>query len=66
MGKLGEHYALGVYLGSERLASYLHIQSGAVEPPDMSVLFIQKCLMASYEDRKLLEQPDRTLIKELG
>jgi hypothetical protein len=66
MGNLGEHYALGVYLGSEGLASYLYIQSGAVEPPDMSVLFIQKCLMASYEDRELLEQPDRALIKELG
>jgi len=66
MGNLGEHYALGVYLGTEGLASYLHIQSGAVEPPDMSVLYIQKCLMASYEDRELLEQPDRAVIKELG
>jgi hypothetical protein len=66
MGNLGEHYALGVYLGTEGLASYLHIQSGAVEPPDMGVLYVQKCLMASYEDRELLEQPDRALIKELG
>jgi hypothetical protein len=66
MGNLGEHYALGVYLGTEGLASDLYIQSGAVDPPDMSVLYIQKCLMASYEDRELLEQPDRALIKELG
>lgn len=66
MGNLGEHYALGVYLGTEGLATYLQIQSGVFEPPDISALLIQKCLMASYEDREFLEQPDRALIKELG
>jgi len=66
MGNLGEHYALGVYLGAEGLATYLQIQSGVFEPPDISALLIQKCLMASYEDREFLEQPDRALIKELG
>jgi hypothetical protein len=66
MGNLGEHYALGVYLGTEGLAGYLYIQSGAAESPDMSVLYIQKCLMASYEYRDMLEQRDRALIKELG
>jgi hypothetical protein len=66
MGNLGEHYALGVYLGTEGLATYLQIQSGAFESPDISALLIQKCLMASYEDREFLEQQDRALIKELG
>src|SRR5688572_16689700 len=48
MGSLGEHYALGVYLGTEGLEGYLQIASGAFDPPDISALHVQKCLMASF------------------
>lgn len=66
MGNLGEHFALGVYLGSEGLAGYLTIASGALDPPSIAVLHYQTCLMASYEDRDHLERQDRDVIKALG
>ncbi len=66
MGELGEHFALAVYLGTDGLEGYLKIQSGEILPGDVDVLHIQKCLMASFEDRKILRGPDLQLIKELG
>lgn len=66
MGNLGEHFALGVYRGTAGLAGYMRIQSGEFEPPYNGVLFIQDCIMASYEDRDLLEKEDREQIKQLG
>lgn len=66
MGNLGEHFALGVYLGSEGLDGYLKIASGMFDPPDIAVLHYQTCLMASYEDRDYLERKDRDVIKSLG
>lgn len=65
MGCLGEHYALGAYLGVEGLESVLHLLAEEDEnSPDL--LFIQKCLMASFEDREALADEDRAVIKELG
>ncbi len=64
MGSLGEHYALGVYLGTEGLEVYHGIQSGKFHPDE--ALVVQKCLMASFEDRKLLQKQDMQIIKELG
>ncbi|HEX9370974.1 MAG TPA: hypothetical protein VF897_08210 [Roseiflexaceae bacterium] len=66
MGNLGEHFALGVYLGAEGLDGYLKIAAGEFDPPDVSLMHYQKCLMASYEDRELLEKKDLATIKELG
>jgi hypothetical protein len=66
MGRLGQHYALAVYLGTEGLEGYSKIQSGEISPDDIDVLNIQKCLMASFEDRKFLRKPDFDVIKELG
>ena len=66
MGNLGEHFALGVYRGTEGLEGYLKIQSGELWPPDVSLLHYQKCLMASFEDRSLLDRQDLGVIKDLG
>ena len=67
MGNLGEHFALGVYLGSEGLAGYRKIESGELDPPDVTALLhYQKCLMASFEDRKELDRQDLGVIKALG
>lgn len=65
MGELGEQYALGAYLGSEGLQSVLDMMEG---PDKLStdLFFIQKCLMASFENREDLEKEDRAVIKELG
>lgn len=65
MGMFKQHFALAVFLGSQGLEGYLRIQSGERLPhPDS--LFMQKCLMASFEDRKLLKKEDLKIIKSLG
>lgn len=65
MGMLGQHFALGVHLGTEGLEGYLRLQSRERLPhPDF--LFTQKLLMASFENREILEKQDLRIIKELG
>lgn len=66
MGRLGKHFALGVYLGTEGLEGYLKIQFGEVGQSAVDFLHLQKCLMASFEDRKFLQQQDHQIIKMLG
>jgi hypothetical protein len=66
MGNLGEHFALGMYLGPAGLQSYQKIAAGVIEQSEVAILHSQKCLMASYEDRELLEKKDLAVIKELG
>jgi len=64
MGRLGEHFALAVYLGTEGLKGYLKMQSGEI-PGGIELLMLQKCLMASFEDRAVLQQSDLEVIKKL-
>lgn len=66
MGNLGEHFALGVYPGTDGLETYLKIQSGAISEGDFEAFTVQKCLMASFEDREFLSKEDRAIIKKLG
>lgn len=63
MGSLGEHFALGLYQGAEGLDVYRRMQSGELGE---EALFLQKCLMASFEDRDFIQKPDRDTIKRLG
>lgn len=65
MGMLGEHYAVGLYLGSEGIHGFLDMQEmGPFMGPD-SLLQIPQ-LQASLEDRGELDKKDREVIKELG
>lgn len=68
MGGMGEHFALGVYRGSEGLEALWHLREGP--PPELvdplEVLASQNCLMASFEDRGLLQKRDLDTIKSLG
>ncbi len=66
MGGLGEVFAMAVYLGTEGLNGYRLIQKGTVKPGDPDSLFIQNCLMASFEDREFIEEEDMAVIKALG
>jgi hypothetical protein len=65
MGRLGEHFALAVYLGTEGLKGYFKMQSGEI-PGGIELLMTQKCLMASFEDRAVLQKSDLEVIKKLG
>jgi hypothetical protein len=65
MGALGEHYAIALYRGEEGLAGFLAmVQAG----PDLSpeVVLNVPQLQASFEDRDMLHQRDRALLKQLG
>jgi hypothetical protein len=66
MGHLGEHFALAVYLGTEGLQVYLKMQRGEITEGNFDAFTIQKCLMASFEDRNFLSKEDRDIIKKLG
>jgi hypothetical protein len=66
MGKLGEHFALAVYLGTEGLEGYSKVQLEEVDPYSIDALHVQKCLMASFEDREFLRKEDLQVIKRLG
>jgi len=66
MGEMGEVLAIAVYLGTEGLEGYLNIRRGQIQPDDPDSLFIQNCLMLSFENRKLVQEDDREIINELG
>ena len=64
MGALGEMFALGVYRGQRGLRSLLEIQTGQADAD--AAMLSQDCLMASFEDRSALGQPDLKVVRELG
>jgi hypothetical protein len=66
MGHGGEHFGLGVYLGTQGLQGILKMQSGDLPSNAIDMLQVQDCLMASFEDRKLLWPEDLEVIRSLG
>ncbi|NSW91625.1 MAG: hypothetical protein HPY74_13305 [Firmicutes bacterium] len=66
MGNLGEHFGIAGYLGPEGLDGILSMLSGELDPEDLDAMYMQKCLMASFENRDMLSEEDRKIIKELG
>lgn len=66
MGKAGEHFALAVYPGAEGLETYRRIQKEGDYLPPFEAILLQKCLMASFEDRSLLAKRDLEVIRALG
>jgi hypothetical protein len=66
IGELGEVLAVAVYNGTEGLQGYNKIQKGQIKPEDSDSLFIQDCLMLSFENRKFVQEDDREIINELG
>jgi hypothetical protein len=65
MGKLGEHFAVGVYLGPEGLRAFWEAQDADLVADPYRLLEIPQ-LMLSFEDREMLRDRDRRLIKQLG
>ena len=65
MGALGEHFALGVYLGPKGLESYMKMREADPADP-LEIMMGQKCLMASFEERGALQKLDLEVIRSLG
>lgn len=65
MGALGEHYAVAVYLGPQALYDFLAIEEAGDAMPAESILEVPQ-LQASFEDRNILRDEDRQVIKQLG
>lgn len=66
IGNAEEVFGLVAYLGQEGLQNLLLTISGEVLPDSYEGKFQQKCLMATFEDRNILDEKDREIIKELG
>ncbi len=66
MGALGEHLALGVYLGTKGLAGYQFIRDHSDKYDSEELMHLQKCIMMSFEDRDYLSSKERELIRKLG
>lgn len=66
MGRGGEHYALGVYLGNESILGFYRMMEHGDSIPHHQALHYQDCLMCSFEDRNFLTNKDRKQIKDLG
>lgn len=65
LGAMGEVFGLALYLGAEGLQEYLKLQSGEIQPEDLNAMH-QRCLLASFEDRRFLQKPDLEMIRKLG
>jgi hypothetical protein len=70
MGALGEVFALSVYTGTDGLEGLLKVQSMEISDIDMpanrDLIFSQKCLMASFEDKEFLSPEDFKIINKLN
>ncbi|MDK2836736.1 MAG: hypothetical protein PWP21_1513 [Thermosediminibacterales bacterium] len=66
MGRIGEHYALGVYLGDKGLYGFSKLMENADTILKTEMLHYQDCIMCSFENRQELTDADRKVIKELG
>lgn len=66
MGRGGEHFALGVYLGDDGIIKFNKIVSGGDDLPMYLFFNMQNCLMCSFMDRDQLDSSDRMQIKQLG
>ena len=68
MGALGEHTAVSVYLGAPALAKFIHLQQVPQEVfqeyPEMLLEIPQ--LQVSFENREILDDWDRQLIRNMG
>lgn len=66
LGANAEMFGMAVYLGTDGLAGYKQVASGKYKKNTINAVFIQKCLMVSFENKSDLEKVDKDLIKSLG
>ena len=65
MGNEGEHFALGVFLGTEGLEGLFKLQSCQDMLSDTESIYSQRCIMVSFEDREYITKQDYEKIIKL-
>lgn len=70
MGMLGEHYAVSVYRGAKGLYDFWNMQKHAMKSEadgsPIEAFLEMSHVQLSFEDRDMLTDEDRSLIKKLG
>ena len=66
MGELGEVLGMAVYLGTRGLNAYRMIRDEVITLEDSDFMFVQDCLLVSFENKSALDKEDRDLIRQLG
>ena len=66
MGMEGEHFAVAAYLGTEGLKSYNRLMGGNFLYTYLDNFISQRCLSVSFENKSLLDDNDREIIKKIG
>jgi len=66
MGRNGEHYALGLYLGDNGMRGLYELIENAENISSNEIVHSQDCIMCSFDDREFVEKDDMKIIKELG
>jgi Domain of unknown function (DUF6930) len=66
LGEIGEVLGIVLYLGSRGLEVYKKIQKGHVKPGDPESIFLQDCIIASFEEKRVLEKEDKAIVNALG
>jgi hypothetical protein len=66
MGQGGDHYAIGVYVGALALHQFWAVHDVDDEEMAIQMLLTIRQLQLTFEDREMLENFDRAVIKQLG
>ncbi len=66
MGQMGEFLGMAAYRGADGLETFFQIQSGQISPDDPDILYLQRALLVSYEDRDEIADEDYDVMRGLG
>lgn len=66
MGQGGDHYAIGIYVGALALHQFWAVHDVDDEEMAMQMLLAIRQLQLAFEDREMLENFDRAVIKQVG
>jgi hypothetical protein len=64
LGQLGQIFALAAYPGAAGLDFYRRVEGGEIDPEE--AFFGQRCLMASFGEKRELDKKDHEVIRALG
>lgn len=66
MGSLGDFLALGVYPGASGYQSFRKLYDVDPDTQAVDALYLQDCLIVSFDDDDILDPEDRTFLESMG